>query len=32
LLRRSLGGEFAGMTGLPSNNPDQVVIRMKDAA
>jgi hypothetical protein len=32
LLRRTLGGEFAGMTAPPSNNPDQVIIRIKDAA
>ena len=32
LLRRSLGGEFAGMADPPIINPNQVVIRMKDVA
>jgi hypothetical protein len=32
LLRRSLGGEFSGTAGPPLINPDQVVIRMKNAA
>jgi hypothetical protein len=32
LLRRSLGGEFSGMADTPLINPDQVIIRMKDAA
>ncbi len=32
LLRRSLGGEFAGMADPPLIDPNQVVIHMKDAA
>lgn len=32
LLRRSLGGEFSGMASPPRIDPEQVVIRMKDAA
>lgn len=32
LLRRSLGGEFSGLAIPLLSNPDQVVIRIKDAA